>query len=125
MGLALWRSQGEPRHRGFDLGFSLAVVVAVLTSYYLFAHDLVLLLLPLLLTTEAQLTGTMRRLERILLTAAVGLLFFSPFYFVLWVRYHRFSLLFWVIALLAAGLSLALGRRSTAPLAQAVGNNES
>ncbi len=125
MGLALWRSQGEPRHRGFDLSFSLAVVVAVLTSYYLFAHDLVLLLLPLLLTTEALLTGTMRRLERILLTAAVGLLFFSPFYFVLWVRYHRFSLLFWVIALLAAGLSLALGRRSTAPLAQAVGNNES
>lgn len=125
LGLALWRSQGEPRQPGFDLSFSLAVVVAVLTSYYLFAHDLVLLLLPLLLMTEALLTETMRRLERIFLTGAVGLLFFSPLYFVLWVRYHRFSLLFWVIALLAAGLSLALGRKEAAPLAQAAGNNES
>ncbi len=123
LGLALWRSQGEPQHAGFDLSFSLAVVVAVLTSYYLFAHDLVLLLVPLLLTTEALLTETMRRLERICLTAAVGSLFFSPLYFVLWVRYHRFSLLFWLIALLTAGLSLALRGKNAAPRALAAGES--
>ncbi|MGE5204913.1 MAG: glycosyltransferase family 87 protein [Chlamydiota bacterium] len=125
LGLALWRSQGEPRRPGFDLSFSLAVVVAVLTSYYLFAHDLVMLLLPLLLTAEALLTETMTRPARIFLTAAVGLLFFSPLYFVLWVRYHRFSFLFWVVALLAAGLSMALGGKGEARLTQSAAESES
>lgn len=125
LGLALWRSQGEPRRAGFDLSFSLAVVVAVLTSYYLFAHDLVLLLLPLLLAAEALLTEKMLRPARILLIAAVALLFFSPLYFALWVRYHRFSFLFWAVALLAAGLSVALGRKDKAPLAQVAENGGS
>lgn len=105
--VSAWRGQPDPQHPDFELRFSLAVVVSTMISYYLFAHDLTLLLLPLLLSAEWLCSPAHRGTGRRLLLAAVGLLFFSPLFFLLWFHYHSLNAMFWVVALLAAGLSIA------------------
>ena len=64
-------------------------------------------------------------LERWLTVAGIGILFFSPVYFLLWFRYQRFSAMFWAVALLGAGLSLAAGQQDRAQLTQAAGKSGS
>lgn len=123
LALALWQGPRDTRRPSFDLSFSLAVVVSVLISYYLFPHDLTLLLLPLLLTAEWLCSPAVTGVARMLLLAATVLLFFSPIYFLLWFRYQRLSQLFWVIALLGAGLSLALRRGDERRAARAASSN--
>ena len=110
VGWAAWRWKSGTSDQDFDLSFSLAMVVAVMASYHRMAHDLSLLLLPLLLAADWLLRSGANGWMRRLMLPAMALLFFSPIYFLLWFRYQRFSVLFWVIALLAAGLSLALRR---------------
>src|SRR5579864_2083058 len=107
----------------FDLGFGVSMVVAVMVSYHLMAHDLSVLLLPLLLGAEWLLRERPQGIARWLTVAGIGILFFSPIYFLLWFRYQRFSAMFWAVALLGAGLSLALGRQDRAQLAQAARNS--
>ena len=68
-------------------------------------HDLSVLLLPLLLAADWLCTASSKGAARRLLVPAVGLLFLSPLYFLLWFRYQRASAMFWVVALLAVGLS--------------------
>lgn len=110
LGWAAWQWKSDVHKPQLDLSFALAVVVAIMASYHLMAHDLSLLLLPLLLGAEWLLRSGATGWTRWLLVAPLALLFFSPMYFLLWFRYQRFSLLFWAILLLAAGLSLALRR---------------
>jgi hypothetical protein len=62
---------------------------------------------------------------RWLMVAGIGILFLSPIYFLLWFRYQRFSAMFWAVALLGAGLSLAAGLKDRARLTQAAGNSGS
>ena len=107
LALAVWKWKPEPRQPEFRLGFGLTVTVAVMVSYHLMGHDLSLLLLPLLLAADWLCTDTAKGVARRLLIPALGLLFFSPLYFLLWFRYQRASAMFWVIALLALGLTLA------------------
>jgi hypothetical protein len=114
-----WHAQA--RRPGFDLGFGLTVVVAVLVSYHLMAHDLSVLLLPLLLAADWLLSPRATGVARRITAASVGLLFLSPIYFLLWFHYQRFSLLFWAVALLALGLSLAVGREEAQQMTQAAG----
>ncbi|HKW26226.1 MAG TPA: glycosyltransferase family 87 protein [Terriglobales bacterium] len=118
-----WKAGGQQTQ--FDLGFGLTLVVAVIVSYHLMAHDLSVLLLPLLLAGEWLLRERPRGVARWLTVAGIGILFFSPIYFLLWFRYQRFSAMFWAVALLGGGLSLALGRKDRALLAQAAGNSGS
>ena len=126
LGLVAWAAWGWKVDRlDFELGFSLTLVVAVMVSYHLMAHDLSVLLLPLLLAADWLLRERPRGMARWLTVAGMGILFLSPIYFLLWFRYQRFSVLFWVVALLGAGLSLATGRRDRVQLAQAVGNSGS
>jgi len=125
VGLAAERWKADPQQPGFALGFALTLTVAVMVSYHMMAHDLSVLLIPLLLAAEWLLRQSGRGIPRRLVTAAIGLLFLSPIYFLLWFRYQRFSLLFWVVALLAAGLSFALEHGDAPQLARAAGNSES
>lgn len=120
-----WRWKADTRQPDFELGFGLTLVVAVMVSYHLMAHDLSVLLLPLLLAAEWLLRERARGVARRLLVAAIGILFFSPIYFLLWFRYQRFSALFWAVALLGVGLSLALRRADAEQLTQAAGNSGS
>jgi hypothetical protein len=121
VGLAAWRWKADARQPDFDLGFGLTLVIAVIVSYHLMAHDLSVLLIPLLLAADWLLRERPRGIARRLLVPAIGVLFLSPIYLLLWFRYGRFSAMFWPVALLAAGLSMALGLHDRAPLAQATG----
>jgi Glycosyltransferase family 87 len=109
----------------FDLGFGLTMVVAVMVSYHMMAHDLSVLLLPLLVAAEWLLHQRPQGMARRLMIAGIGILFLSPIYFLLWFRYQRFSAMFWAVALLGAGLSLALEHKDRAQLMQAAGNSGS
>lgn len=122
---AAWKWKAGGGQPEFDLGFGLTLVVAVMVSYHLMAHDLSVLLLPLLVAAEWLLRERPTGMARWLTVAGIGLLFLSPIYFLLWFRYQRFSAMFWAVALLSAGLSLAAGRQNRAPLAQAAGNSGS
>lgn len=114
-----WKAGGPE----FDLGFGLSLVVAVIVSYHLMAHDLSALLLPLLVGAEWLLRERPHGMARWLTVASIGILFLSPLYFLLWFRYQRFSAMFWAVALLGAGLSLALRQQDRAELAQAARNS--
>ena len=116
-----WKADGPE----FDLGFGLTLVVAVIVSYHLMAHDLSVLLVPLLVGAEWLLRERPQGMARWLTVAGIGILFLSPIYFLLWFRYQRFNAMFWAVALLGAGLSLALGLKDRAQLAQAAGNSGS
>ena len=113
LALAAWKWQAEPRQPEFRLGFGLAITVAVMVSYHLMGHDLSLLLLPLMLAADWLCTDEAVGTARRLLIPAIGLLFFSPLYFLLWFRYQRASAMFWVVALLALGLTAAEKRAGT------------
>jgi len=125
VGLAAWKWKADPQQPGFDLGFALTLVMAVMVSYHIMAHDLSLLLIPLLLAAEWLLRQGAPGIGRRLVTAAISVLFLSPIYFLLWFRYQRFSLLFWVVALLALGLGLAVGGEEARPRAEAARNSGS
>lgn len=119
VGWAAWEWRSGSAEGDLDLSFSLAAVVAVMVSYHLMAHDLSLLLLPLLLAADWLLRSGATGWTRRLMLAAIALLFFSPMYFLLWFRYQRFSALFWAIVVLGAGLTLALRRGHGRQLARA------
>jgi hypothetical protein len=117
-----WKAGGQAE---FDLSFGLTLVVAVMVSYHLMAHDLSVLLLPLLLAAEWLLRERPHGVARWVTTTGIGILFFTPVYLLLWFRYQRFSAMFWAVALLGTGLSLALGQKNRAPLAHAAGKSGS
>ena len=123
VGGAAWLWTSDPAKPEFDLSFALAVVVAIMASYHLMAHDLSLLLLPLLLAADWLLRSGATGWTRRLMLAAIAMLFFSPMYFLLWFRYQRFSVLFWAIVLLAAALSMALRRSQEREAALAASSN--
>ncbi|HEV2118185.1 MAG TPA: glycosyltransferase family 87 protein [Terriglobales bacterium] len=125
LGLAAWRWHADARQPDFDLGFGLTLAVAVIVSYHLMAHDLSILLIPLLLAADWLLRERPKGIPRRLLVPSIGVLFLSPVYFLLWFHYGRFSAMFWPVALLAAGLSVALGRGNTRGLALAARNSDS
>jgi hypothetical protein len=77
-----------------ELGFSLAVVVAVLISWHTNAHDLCLLLLPLVLLTDYGWTTLANFPSRkaALLIPSLPLLI-SPLWFVLWLENSNINLM--------------------------------
>jgi hypothetical protein len=73
------------QHENFNLQFSLGVIVAVLVAWHTNAHDLSLLILPLVLLadySQSFLAGAPRRKWALLVPALPILL--SPLWFVLW-----------------------------------------
>lgn len=92
--MASLRWDDSSSHRRFDLSISLAMVATVILSYHVLAHDLCLLLLPLLLLSndffERGLPKAGRRIE---ILAPMVVLSLSPLLMLLWFRYAAFSLL--------------------------------
>ncbi|HLK34050.1 MAG TPA: hypothetical protein VKT29_13230, partial [Terriglobales bacterium] len=75
--------------------------------------DLSLLLPPLFLAAEWLCKAPGASTSRRVLVIAIGLLFLSPVYLLLQ-RLGKLSALFWAVALLAIGLSLAMASRFSA-----------
>ena len=124
LALVAWAAwKWKARVPEFDLGFGLTMVMTVMVSYHLMAHDLSVLLLPLLVGAEWLLRERPQGMARWLTMAGTGILFLSPLYFLLWFRYQRFSAMFWAVALLGAGLTLALRQQDRAQLARAARNS--
>ena len=102
-----WSDGGE----GFDLSFSLAVVTTILVSYHVLAHDLCLLLLPLLLVgNHLSRRKWPRGFARVALLGPAIVLWLSPVQMLLWFRYGRFSILAPILLLLALGIGQELSR---------------
>ena len=92
--IAVLHWPGRNEKTDFDLQFSLTMVITVLVSYHAYAHDLSLLLLPLLLVANRTLQTTLPSSQRKLaLLGPMFLLFLSPLYVVLWFRYGHLNLL--------------------------------
>ncbi|GAC1504563.1 MAG: hypothetical protein NVS1B11_00330 [Terriglobales bacterium] len=88
-------------------GFSLAIVVTILTSYYANSYDLTLMLLPILLLSDIVLeSGEISGWPRKLFLSYIALLLFGPLWWVLVLRFGQF---YWM-ALVLTGLAVSLGR---------------
>ena len=76
-----------------NLGFSLAIIVAILVSYHSLAHDLSVLFLPGLLIINCLRAGETRAWRRVALLGPMLLLFLSPVEILLLFHYQRLYLL--------------------------------
>lgn len=98
VGILAWvivagRSQQNLDHQ-FDLQFSLATVATVLVSYHAYAYDLIILVIPaLLLVSHASEPGRLRWSGNLALLLPAGLLFCTPLYILLGVRWDHLNLL--------------------------------
>jgi uncharacterized membrane protein len=101
---AAWRL-GARQQLSLDLHFSLAIIVTVLVGWHTNAHDLSLLLLPLILVADycMSLPG-MTSSRRLALIAPVLPILISPLWIVLWlgigkVNLMTLALLWWAWAI--------------------------
>ena len=95
----------EARGRSFDLMFSVSVVVALVTGFHMFTHDLSPLLLAMLLVFAhfpPLLPAPSRRLLRITLAVALTAFWIPPLYFAL-LAWHLVYLWFPVLMLFMVG----------------------
>jgi glycosyl transferase family 87 len=107
----LWRSSMKSGFPGFALGYSLALIVTILTSYYAYSYDMTLMLVPTLLFSGSFLKQPhLDARTRQLLAAAFLLLICSPLYWGSILRFDRPYLLSLPMFLLAAGLIGAIKR---------------
>ena len=95
----------------FELCFALSLSVSLMVSYHLMPHDLSLLILPLLTIGEYLLAGELQGPLRVLCVASTILLFFSPLYLLLWLRFNRGSLMFVLVLQFALTISLVILQR--------------
>ena len=106
-------SHGRPHFRS---GFSLAIVVALVTSYYSLSYDLSLLLIPILTLNPKLLEERRLGSMRALFLACLGLLLFTPLYWVMLLRFDRSDWIAPILLLFAIGLArmvaTGLGTRS-------------
>jgi len=111
----LWRSADDDP-QSVSIGFSLAIVISILFSYYAYPYDLTALLLPLMVLSgsfihDAELRGYPRT---IFLTSAI-LLGLSPLFWILLLRSRQF---YWVgflaVFLMGIALTLAMWRERNA-----------
>jgi hypothetical protein len=99
-----WRVTGDgERGRSFDLMFAVSVVVALVTGFHMFTHDLSPLLLAMLLVA-AHFPGSDRPALRLTLGAALVVFWIPPLYFAL-VAWHCMYLLFPVMIVFMFGVS--------------------
>jgi hypothetical protein len=101
----LWRVDNTPTNQA--VGFSFAIVVDLLVSYYSNSYDLSLLLIPILLLGRAALDRRQTwSLNTMLFAGTVALLLFSPLYWLLAVRSEQFA---WAgLLLFPLAISLAM-----------------
>lgn len=105
----LWRSKSGNETPVLAVGYSLAISVTILTSYYAYSYDLTLLLVPLMLiAADLSERSTLFSSGKKLLLAAFPLLICAPLYWALILRWDRPYLLTIPILLLATGFIVTL-----------------
>jgi len=114
----LWRAQMHGT-RAVVLGYSLALVVAILTSYYTYMYDMILLLLPLLVLSANFLQDSdIDFVTRWLLICGCVLLLCAPLYGVLFLRLVHAYLLSLPMVLIAGGLARLMKRPAVPAVAE-------
>lgn len=102
----IWHSGDDDDPLLSSAGFSLAVLVAILTSYYAYSYDMTLLLLPILLLGGTFLRSLdLHRWPARIFVACVALLLLSPFFWLLILRSSQF---YWVGLTILLLLSVSL-----------------
>ena len=101
----------QPAHK-FELGFSLCLAVAIMTSYHLLVHDLSVLMLPILLLAELLVAGQIVGPARRILVASLAALFLTPVYAVLQFWLREMNLMVSFVAMFAVGTAIALTSKS-------------
>ncbi|MGA7512301.1 MAG: glycosyltransferase family 87 protein [Candidatus Sulfotelmatobacter sp.] len=90
----------------FDLQYSVAMGAAVLASYHAFPYDLSLLLIPVLLVLNYAIgKASPQRYRNWALMVPVVLLFLTPIYMLLWIRFDHFNVFATVLLLWTWGIA--------------------
>jgi Glycosyltransferase family 87 len=99
----IWRKAGQ---RYLAEGFGLAAIVAIVTSYYAYSYDLLLLIVPLLaVRTRPDDALNEDKLTRYLESSGLLLLLLTPAYWFVKMQFHAECLM--ALPLLAVGVALA------------------
>lgn len=103
----IWRPGRHDDQPLLAVGFSLSIVVTILTSFYVYAYDMTLMLIPILQLGSFFLRDLKKRpWSHRLLVSCIALLLLTPIY---WVVIFRFDRFYWMaLVLLIVALSLAL-----------------
>jgi hypothetical protein len=101
----IWEFGESHRRPYFRAGFSLSIVVTLLTSYYSSSYDLSLLLIPILTLGPKLFEEKRLGSIRVLFLACLGLLLFTPLYWVMLLRLDRSDWIAPVLLLLAISLA--------------------
>lgn len=117
-----WRPAVNKGYRGLALGYCLALVVAILTSYYAYPYDMTLLVIPLVLLggefiNHAGDTLVLRRpVAAKAIACALLLLICSPLYWALILHFNdRPYLLVIPMFILACGIAAEMQRSGAVP----------
>jgi hypothetical protein len=105
----LWKGEWKPARIQFDLAFAHLIVVSLLVSHHLYAHDLTLLLIPLALMFNHVSRGCSRALWAGRAFLVLLLLFYAPLAPMWLMRENLFA---WVAAALI-GLAVIIARESS------------
>jgi hypothetical protein len=92
LAFAAWKTKPVGTER-LNLQFSLVTVVALLIGWHTNAHDLCLLILPLVLIADYCLHALTGERSRKLLLLPVLPILISPFWIALWLRYGKINLM--------------------------------
>jgi hypothetical protein len=111
----IWRLAWWAGSTARQLAFGLNLVATLLVSYHSFVHDLSLLFLPILCVADALLNASFRPWQKLALWASVAILFFSPLYLVLLLRFRQLQFIAVVLLLFFAVLASATVSLATAP----------
>ena len=76
--LVLWKNADGANGQLFDFQFSLAVVATILISYHLYTHDLIILTIPVILTANYVLAGSMLLSRNCKAFLAVAFMLYLP-----------------------------------------------
>jgi len=102
-----------------DLVFALSLIATVLVSYHIFLHDLSILFLAVLIVLEISLSGQMfHGGSKRAFFACIGILFCSPVYMLLTLRYKQSELLGAVLLLFFVVLFVEFVRIQPRPSAR-------
>ncbi len=109
LGLLIWAArQWKPGDLenipAWNTGFSIAVLASFLVGYHSYNQDMSILLLPVLLVLDRVLQGNFQE-QKTSLRVILGLMFLSPLYLVLTVRYQQQNLFSLVLLGFAACLA--------------------
>jgi len=108
--LAIWTFRRAEHAANLELGFSVAVLVAILIGYHTFIYDLGLLLVPILLSAQDHVTP-----QRWKLALPVVTMFCTPLLMLIWLRFSHLNFVAPLLLLWLWGMVGEIPRLQTRP----------